>query len=213
MVHPSLSTPLPKQNFACGCSDNFNGFATSFWGPCLWYVLGHFCLRSKESGTDEEFDRMITTCGSVMPCLFCRQHFQNIFHDCSGLTSRTNRITALTKLHNIVTLHVENRTFRSVSAHEFVSFYGNEATAVFAAKFFLGCLIKNRTSFPETEQDSYCQKVQTIERFFQSASGFASEFTNSREFVSPDLEVFRAKRDLSHCLVSVLRTPCFAKKT
>jgi hypothetical protein len=204
----------------CSCKDNSNGFATSYWGPCLWYILKFFCALSTETGTDDEYDTFLLNCGVLMPCSFCRHHFECIFKSTVNLTSQKHRIQALQNLHNLVSLKVEDTIHDPIDLETFKKRFSSRKTLAFACKFFFSAVILNETSRTSGEnhkmdKEEYQRRTQQALAFIEKKLHFCSNLSVDSNLCPPGsqvrssafdvgtFELFRAKRDLNHCFVAV----------
>lgn len=190
-------------SFFCSCSDNENGFATSYWGPCLWYVLKFFCLPSKSGQLRSGYLEFFEACGFLMPCSSCRSHFQCIHEPQPKLNTVKERIAYLNRMHNLVSLKVENRVIPELSEPQFVKLYSNAETASFAFKFFLTAVLMNSAARrKDSTPEEYSAKTQIVCSFVNS------EFEEKLQVLpqncqSSSFEIFRAKRDMDHCFMSL----------
>lgn len=209
-------TDAPKKK--CSCGDNVNGFATSYWGPCLWYILKFFCARSNGKGIDSEYDTFLFNCGSLMPCSFCRHHFSYIFKSAINLDDRDLRIQALQNMHNLVSLKVEDTIQEPLDSAAFQTRFSDQRTLVFSCRFFFTAVLLN--SGPRTSGEEK-MKPQEYQDRVHCALAYVREHlcpvngTSSSDFICPvtqlenngfdvdTFELFRAKRDLNHCFVTV----------
>lgn len=61
-----------------------SGMMTSLWAPCLWKSIFFVCSNYPVSPTEDQkknYKSWLLLLGSVMPCKYCRENFQNHMKD------------------------------------------------------------------------------------------------------------------------------------